>query len=532
MIRIRRHILKLACPQQCPILVVALLAREAEEGEVQQTGEGEEGARSSDRPAPDGKVPLARGLSAKLLLLTIAFVMMAEVLIFLPSVTNFRLRWLEERLETAAAVGIVLLESDPDSLSREVQDDVLTAIGAKAVAVRDEGASQLLVVQEMPLQVDVHVDLAGTSRLTALSEAIVTIISGGNRVLRVFGPVGEGAREFELILGDAELRKAMLVHARNVALLSLIIPLITAMLVFWAINRMMIRPIRAMTRSMLDFSRKPEDPTRIMQPSQRTDEIGVAQRELSAMQDQLQRILAERKHLADLGLAVSKINHDMRNILAAAQLISDRLARVDDPTVQNFVPKLMRALDRAVSYSGGVLAYGRTQEAPPNRRRIRLHHLVEELHDLLGLDAHGGVEFVNAVPADLEVDADSEQLFRILSNLARNAVQAMQGEPEGPLVRRLTVNAERQGAICRILIEDTGPGLPARARDNLFAAFKGSARSGGTGLGLAIAQELARAHGGDVELVESRGGRTLFAVTIPDQPASLDSARAALGRPA
>lgn len=510
---------------------MTLLERGAKEAEVPRTGDNKEGAQAPDKRRANEQVPLSRGLSGKLLTLTIAFVMMAEILIFLPSVSNFRLRWLEERLDTAAAVGIVLLESDPDSLSRQVQDDVLTAIGAKAVAVRDEGASQLLVVEEMPPQVDVHIDLAGTSRLTALQEAITTIATGGNRVLRVFGPVGESGREFELILGDGELRKAMLVHARNVALLSLIIPVITAMLVFWAINHMMIGPIRAMTRSMLDFARSPDDPARILIPTARTDEIGVAERELAAMQGELQRTLAERKHLADLGLAVSKINHDMRNILAAAQLISDRLARVDDPTVQNFVPKLMRALDRAVSYSGGVLAYGRTQEPPPNRRRLRLHQLVEELHELLGLDAAASIEFVNAVPVDLEVDADSEQLFRILSNLARNALQAMQGEPEGPLVRRLTIGAERQGTVCRILVEDTGPGLPARARENLFAAFKGSARSGGTGLGLAIAQELARAHGGDIELLESRGGRTQFVITIPDQPARLDAARAAMRRP-
>ena len=478
------------------------------------------------------QVPLSRGLSTKLLLLTVLFVMLAEVLIFLPSVSNFRLRWLEERLATAAAVGIVLVESDPDSLSRQVQDDVLIAIGAKAIAVRDEGASQLLVVAEMPPEVDVHVDLAATPPLMALNEALHTRFFGGERVLRVFGPVGESGKEFELIIAETGLRKAMLVHARNVAALSLIIPLVTAMLVFWAINRMMIRPIREMTRSMLDFAQAPDDPGRIVQPEARGDEIGVAERELAAMQSRLQRTLAEQKHLADLGLAVSKINHDMRNILAAAQLISDRLATVKDPTAQNFVPKLVRALDRAVSYSEGVLAYGRTQEPPPRRLRVRLRQLVDEVQELLGLDPAGGIEFVNAVEPDFEIDADSEQLFRILSNLARNAAQAMAGEREKTMVRRLTISAERTGTVCRILVEDTGPGLPPRARENLFAAFRGAARSGGTGLGLAIAQELARAHGGAIELAESRGGRTVFAITIPDQPVDLDIARSALRRPA
>jgi signal transduction histidine kinase len=204
---------------------------------------------------------------------------------------------------------------------------------------------------------------------------------------------------------------------------------------------------------------------------------------------------------------------------------------VKDPGVQAFAPKLLRALDRAVAYSEGVLAYGRAQEPPPVRRRLRLRRLVEEVYGLL--DAESGIEFVNDVDAAFEIDADADQLFRVLANLARNAVQAMAADTESALVRRLTISAGRSGSVSRILVSDTGPGLPPKARDNLFAAFRGSARSGGTGLGLAIAQELARAHGGAVELVESVGGRTVFAVTIPDQPVRFDRARGAgLRRPA
>jgi signal transduction histidine kinase len=300
------------------------------------------------------------------------------------------------------------------------------------------------------------------------------------------------------------------------------------MLVYAAIDRIMIRPMRVMTRSMLAFSQAPEDPGRVIRPAERADEIGVAERELFQMQERLRKMLAERKHLADLGLAVSKINHDMRNMLATVQLMSDRLRAASDPSVQALAPKLLRALDRAVSYSEGVLAYGRTQEPPPSRRRLRLRQLVDEVHGVL--DAEGNFEFVNAVEPDVEIDADSDQLFRVLTNLGRNAVQAMAADTESAVVRRLTVSAERAGSVCRILMTDTGPGLPAKARENLFAAFRGSARSGGTGLGLAIAQELVRAHGGTLELVGSVGGNTTFAVTIPDQPVRLDQARSRLRR--
>ena len=486
-------------------------------------------AKAGDQGATD--VPLTRGLSLKLLVLTTIFVLIAEILIFLPSVASFKLRWLEERLGTAAAVSVVLLQGDPQSLSRAAQNDLLMAIGAKAIAVRDGGVSRLLVIAEMPPEVDEHIDLAATGPGEAIAGALDTLFSGGDRMLRVFGQVGESPTEFELILPDYRLRNAMLAYSGNVALLSLMISLFTATLVYAVIDRMMIRPIRAMTRSMLAFGQAPDDPGRIIEPEDRSDEIGVAERELAGMQQQLQKTLGEQKHLADLGLAVSKINHDMRNILASAQLLSDRLRGIRDPAVQAFAPKLLRALDRAVSYSEGVLAYGRTQEAPPSRRRLRLKQLVDEVEGMLGIDA-GGVEFVNAVDPAFEIDADSEQLFRILSNLARNAVQAIASDTESAIVRRLTISAERIGSVSRIYVADTGPGLPRQARENLFAAFRGSARHGGTGLGLAIAQELARAHGGAIELVESVGGRTVFAVTIPDQPVRLDEARNGLRRPA
>src|SRR5690606_4082721 len=270
-------------------------------------------------------------------------VMLAEVLISLPSIANYRLQWLGERLGTAAAVATVLMEGDTMNLSRSAQDEILMALGARAVAVRDSGVSRLLVVSDMPPEVDGWVDIANTGPLMAIGDALDTLFFGGDRLLRAYGPVGNSSKEYEIIIPDAGLRAAMLDYTRNVALLSLLISLITAGLVVYAIDRMMIRPVRAMTRSMLAFADAPDDPSRIIVPSRRADELGVAERELAAMQTILQRTLGEQKHLADLGLAVSKINHDMRNILASAQLISDRLREVRDPTVQSFAPKLLRA---------------------------------------------------------------------------------------------------------------------------------------------------------------------------------------------
>jgi signal transduction histidine kinase len=473
----------------------------------------EGGAEQAGKPRA---VPLTHGLSTKLLLLTILFVMMAEVLIFIPSVANFGLQWMEQRLRTASIASIVLMASDPDSLSRAASNEVLRTAGVSAIAVRDGGTSRLLVVSQMPLAVDMHADLDTIGPLTATWQALETLFFGGNRIIRIFGRVGESANQYEVIVPDRELRAAMLVYARNVAILSLLISLFTATLVFYAIDRIMIRPIRAMTQSMLNFGAAPDNAEHIIQPEEREDEIGIAERELAEMQKTLHRTLGERKRLADLGLAVSKINHDMRNMLASAQLISDRLAKSADPTVQSLTPKLVRTLDRAIAYSQGVMAYGRAQEAPPSRRRLRVSQLVEEVQATLAIDAASGIEFVNEVEPLLEIHADTEQFFRVLSNLCSNAVQAMSREKDAALVRRLTVSARRDAGLVRIFVADTGPGLPPKARENLFTAFRGSARAGGTGLGLAIVQEIVRAHGGEIELVESGSGRTVFCVSIPE----------------
>ncbi|WP_349366443.1 MAG: HAMP domain-containing sensor histidine kinase [Nitratireductor rhodophyticola] len=470
----------------------------------------------SEQPHETGSVPLTRGLSTKLLLLTVLFVMIAEVLIFIPSVANFGMQWMQQRLDNAAAVSIILMEGEDETLAPPIRDELLMATGVKAIAVRNADVSRILVVTDMPPEVNEHIDLDAIAPPAAIAQTFSTLFFGGDRVFRIFGTVGDTGKIFEILIADTGLRDAMLTYARNVAFLSLIISLFTATLVFYAINRIMIRPIRGMTQSMLSFAAAPDEPGRVITPEIRGDEIGVAERELARMQAALQKTLGEQKRLADLGLAVSKINHDMRNMLASAHLISDRLSTIDDPAVKTLTPRLLRTLDRAVTYSEGVLNYGRTQEAPPSRRRLRLHALVEEVRNVLPLDADNSIEFANAVDEDFEISADSEHLFRVLSNLSRNAVQAMAGDHGPSVVRRLTISAERVDHTARIYVTDTGPGLPQKARENLFAPFRGSAKSGGTGLGLAIAQELVRAHGGALELVESIGGHTVFAITIPD----------------
>lgn len=476
-----------------------------------------------------GEPARLRSLSSKLLVLTILFVMMAEVLIFVPSVANMRLRWLEDRLRTAAAASIVVEGLQQMNLPQQIQNDALMATGTKAIALRKDGVSRLIASTDMPQTVAYQYDLADVSAMTAIMDAFDELLFGGDRVIRVFGPViGYPGVAIDLVLEDAPLRHAMLIYGRNVFLLSVLISVITAALVFFAINRMMIGPIRRMTQNMRDFSTDPEKPAHIIEPRPVNDELGQSERHLAAMQTQLQSTLREQRHLADLGLAVSKINHDMRNILASAQLMSDRLGTVDDPMVKAFAPKLVRTIDRAVAYSGEVMAYGRAREADPKRRFIKLAMLVCEIRDLLSEEAGSEIEFVIDMDRGLEVEADSDHLFRVLYNLCRNAVEALKSgvAEDSVLVRRIAISARRTGGVAEIFVSDTGPGMPARARENLFAPFRGSARAGGTGLGLAIARELITAHGGTITLFETTSHGTTFRIELPDQPLPLSRFRA------
>jgi signal transduction histidine kinase len=468
---------------------------------------------------------LRPGLSSKLLVLTILFVMMAEVLIYVPSIANFRLNWLNDRLSAAYTAALVF-EAAPDGMVPEpVARQILDSIGARAVAIKMGQQRRLLPASETPTTVDQVIDMRDVRWYRAIIDAFETLFCKDADVMRVVGPAPMGGEFVEIVLDEKPLRDKMLTFSWNILLLSLLISGITATLVYVALHQLFVRPLRRITANMTAFHDAPEDPKRVIAASGRRDEIGTTERELAAMQIDLASMLQQKSHLAALGLAVSKINHDLRNLLTSAQLFSERLATISDPHVQRFAPKLMRALERAIAFCQSTLSYGRVQEPPPDRRSLALEPLVEEVRATLGLEPEAPIRWIGAVERGVTVDADAEHLFRILLNLARNAVQALESrDPKDPGRDQVRVTGRREGAVVVIEVSDTGPGVPDQARAHLFEAFAGSTRTGSTGLGLAIAAELVRAHGGDIRLVEGTIGAT-FRLTIPDRAVELDKRR-------
>jgi len=486
---------------------------------------------AATRPAPVR--PPWFGLSGKLLVLTILFVMIAEVLIYVPSVANYRVMWLKDRLASGYTAALVLDAAPNGVVSDALTKQILDSIGARAVAMKMGTQRQLLAIDDMPPPISDDFDMRDVKTFDSIMDAFKILANNHTRdsVMRVVGPAPMGGDYIELIMDEPPLRKAMLRYSVDILLISLLISCITATLVYLALHYMFVRPMRRITANMMAFRAAPEDPDRIMVPLGRVDEIGTAERELSAMQTDLASMLHQKSRLAALGLAVSKINHDLRNLLASAQLFSDRLAKIPDPGVQRFAPKLMRALERAIAFCQSTLSYGRLQEPPPDRREILLEPLVEEVHETLGLSPDGPVRWISAVERGLMVEADYDQLFRILLNLSRNALQAMEQAMESRATRdpgrdQIRITGRREGAVVVIEVSDTGPGFSAKASAHLFEAFQGSTRPGGTGLGLAIAAELVRAHGGEIRLVEGTIGATLR-LTIPDRAVELAAHRGA-----
>lgn len=469
---------------------------------------------------------LRLGLPAKLLMLTTGFVMLAEILIFVPSVSNHRVTWLMDRL-VAAELAALAAEAVPGGdVPPKLRAELLRTAQVMAVATKSSGRRRMVLPAESPMEIDAHYDLRPqdeggvghwiSTRAGLIRDALAVFVAADNRVIRVVGPFGSKPDDLiEIVLPEAPLKSVMLAYGLNILGLSIIISLITAALVYLALSNLLVQPMMRITRNMLWFSENPEDPDRIIVPSGREDEVGTAERELAEMQRQLSQLLLQKNRLAQLGLAVSKVNHDLRNMLANAQLISDRLTAIPDPTVQRFAPKLIASLDRAINFCNDSLKFGRAEEAQPRRDLMRLKPLVDDVGDGLGLPREGQINWVVDIDDNLRIDADREHLFRILSNLIRNAIQAIESKGEGT-TGTIRVHAWREQRRVKVEIADDGPGIPARARANLFRAFQGSSRKGGSGLGLAIAAELVAAHNGTLQLLDTDVGAT-FLIELPDR---------------
>lgn len=462
-------------------------------------------------------------LSTKLLLLTIIFVFLAEIVVLIPSVAKQRMDWLETRVEDAYLVTLALEGPREEMVDEAIMRQLFATANILGVTVNDGAMRKLIIAPE----IDPHgpsrmlrVDLRNRMPTTMIAHGWATMFSKGDNYIQVTGTPRFAEDEVvNIVVSQRALRQDLLLYARNILALSLVISSLTAALVFWALNNIIVRPVKRLTRDMTAFEQDPEQASLIHAPSDRQDEIGAAERSLAKMQGAIHQLLRQRRRLAALGSGISKISHDLRNILASAQLMSDRLAKSDDPRVRKLSPRLISALDRAIALSRDTLAFGGMEPHVLKRSKINLHELVAEVFDDT---AAMGIETHNLVAEEFSFLADRTQLYRGLFNLVRNAIEAMsppEGQTENPssdtVHGSVTITAEKEDGAVKIFIADKGPGIPDHAIAELFEPFKGSQKPGGSGLGVAISAEIVRAHGGDIVLAKSDGDGVIFEITLP-----------------
>jgi len=455
------------------------------------------------------------GLSAKLLVLTIAFVMLAEILIFIPSVANFRRTWLMNKVAAAATAALVFDAAPSGMVPPDLGKELLSQVGALTIWAGRADSRMLVASVDHPPQIDVSTDLRDTNPFHQIAEAMGTLAARPGRILRVTAQ-GMGGTVINMTIEEQHLRVAMWGFARNILLLSLLISLITAGLVYLSLIFMIVRPIKRLSENMAGFEHEPENAARVIPTGNRSDEIGFAERSLARLEAKLAEELRRSKKLASLGLMIAKISHDLRNVLSGAQLFSERIAELKNPSVQRLAPRLVDALRRAIDLCEGTLAYGADQKAALRPSRFRLAPLVAECWELALPVSGTDARLVSDVPADFEITADRDQMLRVLLNLMRNALQAMapaRGQPAGAEAS-ITVSASRLDGKTRMIVQDSGPGLSAEARQRLFEPFSVSSGRRGTGLGLAIAADILHAHDGDIGLLDSPSGAG-FEITLP-----------------
>lgn len=465
------------------------------------------------------------GLSARLLVLTVLFAAFGGLIVIPPAMAAYERQWLLDRVR-AAELASLAPEVAPDRVvSEQLKTQLLRGAGVEIVAISVDGVRSLVFAGTRPTEAPYLVDLRPRAAGLSLLAPFRTIFGPeGRRVRVVAEPRFREAEFIEFVAVDTELKRALASYLWRLLAIVAFVSTLAGVLVFVALNLFLVRPMQRITYAMERFRADPDDPDARVQLSGRRDEIGRAEAELDRMQADLRAALNSRARLAALGEAVAKINHDLKNMLTSAQIASERLAALKDPKVSQALPRLERALDRAVKLASDVLTYGKTQEAAPEPRMLRLADAVDEAASEAGI-AERGLRLVRRMDGADQVLADPDQLHRILVNLFRNARQAIEHQEGRRTQGRIEVSLEAAPNAAVIRVSDNGPGVPERIRERLFQPFAGSGRADGAGLGLAIARELAVGHGGDLTLAANGSEGATFEIRLPGAPTKAPARR-------
>jgi signal transduction histidine kinase len=470
---------------------------------------------SATAPAQERDRGLGRrfGLSGRLLVLTVIFVMLAEALFLAPSLARFRVNYLEEKIDAAHLI-ISALEAVPGQpvsgrIDPTLRDRLLDQAGMLGLTILRPNMAPRTLGPRMPPTIPKLSDLREDTPFMLVVDTLHTMFTKNPTVMGVTGLSQSDPRVIvEVVLEEAPLADALWNYLRRIITLSVFISITAAALVYFTVQWLTVRPLQRLTANMTGFQQDPEDPRRVIVPEDRSDEVGTAEQALADMQMRLRASLLEKERLAGLGAAVTKISHDLKNILATAQLESDRLENAPnvDPDVKVITSGIVRAIDRAVRLSTSTIRFAKEDLPAAHKQKLSLRDVLTEVRAALQ-STLPKTDIVIDLPEDVVFFADSELMHRAFENVIRNA-----GEASAKEVR---ISHAKEGADHIVVVSDNGPGMAKRAKDHLFVPFAGSAKSGGTGLGLPIAREALRVQGGDIALRSTSPAGTVFAVRLP-----------------
>ena len=197
-------------------------------------------------------------LSGRFLVLTMLFVMLAEVFIFVPSIARFRQDYMLNRLERAQIASLSLLASD--MIEEDLESELLENAGVFNVVLRRNEVRQLILASNMPLPVSASFDMRDPSAGVLMRDAVTRLLANTPEVVRIIGnPVQDAGLLIEVTMPSEPLRAAMLDYGIRILILSAVISAVTATLLFFAVRQLMVKPIKNVVTAMKSYAAAPED---------------------------------------------------------------------------------------------------------------------------------------------------------------------------------------------------------------------------------------------------------------------------------
>jgi signal transduction histidine kinase len=467
--------------------------------------------------------PLARrarhSLLARVLVLTLATMMVTELLVFLPAISRERRVWIEARLVAGEMAALAVPLAPPQAgtpaavADRTLRLDLLRLAGAVSVRLQEPGRPPVVLSQNGNMvQALVLLDIRRHRPVLDMLRSVQTL-AGGDRTLLAFGPSPKrpGAT-VSVVLQEADLVEHLRGAAASVALQGLGVAAITGLLVHIALRLLLVVPMRRITGSIVAFRADPEH-TPPLNPRSisrlKDDEMALAGEELAGMQHDLRAALWRNARMAALGAAVTRVSHDLRGVLSPAMLAAERLQANPDAKVSYAGDIVLTSLERALVLVRSTLAFA--AEVPPAAKMQpeELRGVVQEAADQVQ-SLRPGVTIDNLVEADRAVSMDRSHMLRVLGNLMRNSIEAG--------ASHLRIACTRTDRTALITVGDDGPGLPEVVQKALFRPFVTSGKPAGTGLGLAISRDLLRAMNGDLVMVRTGPTGVEFRISLAARP--------------